>query len=114
MILNAIIKDTSLGFDGAIFTFTLCLDVQDGYGVVLGGYALDEYIKKHKKRIVQPLGAEAIQRILEIVGVKNWEELKGKYLRVEFNGLGSSISKIGNIMKDDWIDFATFFKGENK
>lgn len=112
MILNAIIKSTTLGFDKPIFTFNLVLDIQDGYGGCLGGYALDEYDKGKHKRVIQPKGAELIQRILEVVGVDYWEQLKGKYIRVEFNGLGSTISKIRNIMKDEWVDFSTFFKGE--
>lgn len=112
MILNAIIKETKLGYDYPIFTFNLVLEVQDGTGVVFGGYALDEYIKNRNKRVIQPKGAEAIQRILEVVDVDTWEDLKGKYIRIESNGIGSTLTKIGNIMKDEWVDFSTFFKGE--
>ena len=112
MIQNAIIKNTFLGFDYPIFTFELSLDIQDGTGCCFGGYALDEFDKSKNKRIVQQKGAEAVQRILEVVGVDSWEKLKGKYVRVETKGLGSPITKIGNIMKDEWVDFLTFFKGE--
>ena len=112
MIQNAIIKNTFLGFDYPIFTFELSLDIQDGTGCCFGGYALDEFDKARDKRIVQQKGAEAIQRILEVVGVESWEQLKGKYVRVETKGLSSPIKKIGNIMKDEWLDFSTFFKRE--
>lgn len=114
MILNAIIKNTKLGFDYPVFSFDLTLDIQDGTGVILGGYALDNYVKSKKKRIIQQRGAEAIQRILEVVGVDSWEQLKGRYVRIETKGLGCPVSKIGNIMKEEWVDFSTFFKGGNK
>ncbi len=111
MIQNAIIKNTFLGFDYPLFTFELSLDIQDGTGCCFGGMALDEYDKWEKKRIVTQRGGEAIQRILEVVGVDSWEELKGKYVRVETKGLTQPIKKIGNIMKDEWVDFSTFFIG---
>ena len=112
MIQNAIIKNTFLGFDYPVFTFELSLGIQDGTGCCFGGYALDEFVQTKNKRVIQSKGAEAIQRIIEVVGVDSWEELKGKYIRVETKGLSSPIKKIGNIMKDEWVDFSTFFKGE--
>lgn len=51
-----------------------------------------------------------IQRVLEVVGVETWEELKGKYIRIVSHGLGESVTKFGNLMKDDWMDFTTFGK----
>ena len=47
---------------------------------------------------------------MKVVGVGKWEDCKGKYIRVVSNGLGRSITKIGNIMKDEWLDIPEFFK----
>lgn len=51
-----------------------------------------------------------VRENMEVVGVRSWEDLKGKYVRYEDNGWGSRITKIGNIIKDDWIDIDDFMK----
>lgn len=53
---------------------------------------------------------DLIARIMKVVGVSKWEDCKGKYIRVVSNGLGRSITKIGNIMKDEWLDIPEFLK----
>lgn len=109
--INAQIKSTSLGYgDHSIFSFYLVLDLQGGAGVTVGGYVMDKYVEAKKERIGTEYGMNVIKRILEVVGVRNWEELKGKYIRVENCGLGSRVTKIGNLMKEEWIDFDTFGK----
>ncbi|HEM6456425.1 TPA: hypothetical protein U2D46_002310, partial [Streptococcus suis] len=45
-----------------------------------------------------------------VAGANSWEELQGKYIRVKSNGFGGRVTKIGNLIKDDWLDFDTFFK----
>ena len=55
-----------------------------------------------------------MMRIMDVVGVSRWEDLKGEYCRVESEGWGSSIHKIGNIMKDKWFDIDQFFKTHQK
>ena len=57
-------------------------------------------------------GVTLIAKILDTVGVANWEELSGKYIRVEDNGLGSYITKFGNLIEDKWIDLDDYFKGD--
>lgn len=42
--------------------------------------------------------------VLRVVGVDSWEKLKGQYVRVESEGLGGGIRKIGNITKELWFD----------
>ena len=49
-----------------------------------------------------------IMRILEVVGVNTWEELKGKYIRIKHTKLGDRVFSIGNLMKEEWIDFNTY------
>ena len=52
---------------------------------------------------------EAISKILEVVGVDEWEDLPGKYIRIEYKGLGSTVTKIGNIIEGKWFDLNEFF-----
>lgn len=40
------------------------------------------------------------------------DELKGKYIRIKDIYLGDRVTSIGNLMKEEWIDFDTFGKGE--
>ena len=107
--LNAQIKATKLGFVGNdILTFDLILDIQDGGGVCVGGYALSQYDKTKQKIVGTAQGTSVIMRILEVVGVDTWEELKGKYIRIKDCHIGDRVSAIGNLMKDEWVDFDTF------
>lgn len=110
-IFNAQIKSTSLGpCDGPAFTLYLSLDIQDGGGVCIGGIALDEYDEKKEERVGSAYGMNVIKRVLEVAGVRKWEELVGKYIRIKCGGIGSEVTKFGNLMKDDWMDFTTFGK----
>lgn len=110
-IVNAQITNTTLGYeDHGILTFGLTLDIASGGGCVFGGYALDEYNKETKKRYCPGYSMELIVRIMKVVGVSSWESLEGKYIRVVSGGWGSSIKKIGNLMKDEWFDIEEFFK----
>lgn len=105
---NFKISATHLGYEShGIFTAYLTLQ-SAGIGISVGGYALDEFIDK--KRIITKKGAELIPRILDVVGVETWEQLAGQYIRVEDNGIGKSISKIGNLIEDNWLDFDRFLK----
>lgn len=110
-ILNAQIKSTRLGpGDGPAFTIYLVLDIQNGGGVNIGGVALDSYDKEKEERIGTAYGMNVIKRVLEVVGVRTWEQLEGKYIRIVSGGIGSTVTKFGNLMKDDWMDFTTYGK----
>ncbi|WP_157454691.1 hypothetical protein [Carnobacterium maltaromaticum] len=113
MISNAKITKTTLGYeDHGILT--LFIHVKgDGWGVAIGGYSLDDYSKESEKRIATRKGLELIAEILSVIGVQNWEDLKGKNIRVDLSeGLGGKVKKIGNLIEDKWIDFEEFFKNE--
>lgn len=115
MIKNAIIESTTLGReDRDILTFFINIRFENSTCVGVGGYCLDEYDPKTKTRIFKPESMEVISEILRVVGVDSWEKLPGKYIRFEDNGWGSTVTKIGNIIDDKWIDFKEFFssKGE--
>lgn len=115
-IVNAQIEETFLGREEhGILTCYLHLK-GNGFGVRLGGRALDRYDKKKKRRAATQEGFELIDRIMTIVDVKKWEDLIGKYVRIEVSeeGFGSKVTKIGNLIKDDWLDFEKFFDKEEE
>jgi hypothetical protein len=96
--LNVVIERTSLGPEAhGIFTFWLHIKA-DGWGQGFGGWQLtDEH--------ATPL----LQRILEVVGVDEWEQLKGKHIRVVSED--GVLCGIGNIVKDEWLFPKNFFAG---
>lgn len=105
---NAVITDTFLGReDHGIFTFVLYVDIAGGSSCGIGSYGLD--YTKNGKRIFSAKSAEVISRILEVVGVRHWESLKGKHIRVIDEGWGEPIRTIGNLMDDKWLNFKEFF-----
>ena len=113
-ILNAKIESVSLCFQNDILTFYLGLKVEGGYGCCFGGYVLDEYDKAEGRRLPISLGLECLEHIMTTVGVKSWEELKDKYIRVVSRGWGESIEEIGNIMEDKWFNIEEFKKKKKK
>lgn len=115
MIKNAIIKSTTLGReDHDVMTFFITIQSEKGTCVGVGGYCLDEYDPNTETRVFKSESMEIISKILEVVGVNSWEQLPGKYIRFEDNGWGSTVTKIGNIIDNKWIDLKEFFsvKGE--
>ena len=100
---NAKITDTMLGReDHGIMTFMLYLE-WGGSVCGYGGYAIDQYDRNKEKRVFSASGLEAISKILEVVGVKTWEDLKGKYIRIEDNGWG-----------EKWFNIREFFEKNKK
>lgn len=108
---NAQITNVSLNMENH---GCLCLDLVlewSGCGCVYGGYVLgkgyvgadDDFFSGSEK------GCEAIMRIMDTVGESDLLKMKGKYVRVAHKGFGSSIKIIGNIVKDKWFDYGTFF-----
>ena len=112
---NYRITSTHLGYEAdGVFTFYLRLKGADGIHASVGGYALDSPDNRGSglltKRSLTFKGVTLIAKILDTVGVANWEELKGQYIRVEDNGLGSYTTKFGNLIEDKWIDLDDYFK----
>jgi hypothetical protein len=105
---NAKIDSTMLGVeDHGIMTCMIGLDY-GGSHQGFGGYSFDGPKGRKSKtgdRIGTAFGCEFIRRVLEVVGVETWEQLKGKHVRVKREGgWNGSIVSIGNIIKDDWFD----------
>ena len=106
---NAKITSTKLGReDHGIFTFMIFVEFQ-GCACGVGGYALDSYDREIDKRVYSAKSLEAVSNILDVVGVYNWEDLEGQYIRIKDNGLGSTIDEIGNLMEEKWFNLREFF-----
>lgn len=41
---------------------------------------------------------------MQIAGVEEWEKLPGRTIRTKGGGLGTTLSAIGHIVKEDWFD----------
>lgn len=105
---NARIEKTQLGYERGVFTFLLVLRL-DKTSVAFGNYPFDFYDKEKKTRVCTEKAGEGIKKLMDIVGVKHWEELVGQAVRFEDPGIGQRITKIGNIVDDKWFDAVEFF-----
>ena len=95
---NAIIKSaeiTSANY-GCLSAY-LQLDY-DGTGQSFGGYSL--YLPKGGLDAKNVAG-HFIWRVLEIAGVKEWDNLVGKTIRVR--ATNNKVLSIGHIVKDKWF-----------
>ena len=111
---NAMITDVSLTMaDHGCLTYYLTIEF-DGYGFSYGGICLGHGYLGAKKIDASSKGLEAMMRIMNVVGVERWEDLKGKYIRFVDNGLGSTIDTIGNIIENKWFNQREFFSEEGK
>jgi hypothetical protein len=99
---NAKITCTMLGYeDHGILTCYLYLDYGGG-GQGFGGYAFDEWIDNAGARIGSPYGIEFIANVLKVTDVEKWEDLPGKFIRVEQSH--NKVHRIGNVLLDHWFD----------
>lgn len=111
---NAIIEkvDLSMADYGCL---TLQMVLKGSYwGCVYGGYVLghgylgaaDDFFDG------SGIGMESIIRIMDTVGVKKFQDLKDKHIRVCSKNHGDSIKIVGNIINDKWFDYESFYKDE--
>lgn len=111
---NAEITSTMLGIeDHGTMTFFLMLK-WPGAGCGLGGYTLDQHGGRGKPRVGHGMSYQAIREILETLKVNKWEDLPGTICRVEENGLGRGIDKIGHIMEDRWFNLKEWMQAVQK
>lgn len=101
---NVSIESTMLGREDHGIMSAMLMVSGDGWGCGFGGYAMDRYDEAKKARIGHAFGMEFIARVLDVVGVEKWEDLPGKHIRVETEGLGGGILRIGHITKNKWFD----------
>lgn len=77
-----------------------------GIGCCVGGYC----IGKIRDKSASGTGLSAMMHIMDTVGVNCWEDLDGKYCRIVDPGLGGCVTKIGNLIDDEWFDIKQFFE----
>ena len=84
----------------------------DGWGVCFGGYVLGHgYLGANEDEFEgSAKGMESLLRIMDVIGVERFKDLKDKYVRVARKD-NYSIKIIGNIIKDKWFDVEDFFNG---
>jgi len=100
---NAVIVDTFLGIeDHGIMTCWITLDYGGGSRQGFGGFILDTFDKLQDRRVGTSFGMSFIMRILEMVGVTRWEDLKGKHVRAKVTY--EKIHAIGHIVEDKWFE----------
>ena len=93
-IVNAKIDSTSLGTEGhGIMTLFLHLSYDGSTAQSFGGYNLTNASAL----------ARWIKGIMDVVGVESWEDLSGKFIRVEM-APDQRIARIGNLLEDKWFD----------
>ena len=86
-----------LGYeDHGILSCWLSLE-QPGSSQGFGGYRLDA-----PKDADSSMGTFWVSRILQVVGVSNWEALVGQHIRVDGEEYGD-IFGIGHITEDKWF-----------
>ena len=111
-ILNAKITDTKLGEEHGCLTAKLFLE-GDGWGCGFGGYCLDYWFARPGRKAGEYKSSDGYGAIIELMkalGVDSWERLKGQLVRVETQGWGGHIVRIGHIMKDQWFSFQTYYE----
>lgn len=105
---NAKITDVSLGIgDHCCLTFSITLKGSD-WGASFGGYNLAFFNGTSFEGSEK--GLEALTRIMDVVGVAKWEDIKGHYIRVKQEN--RLVVGIGNIIADKWFEPREFFKGD--
>ena len=107
-ILNAKITSTKLGEEHGCLTADLFVE-GEGWACAFGGYCLDHWFEEVGEYSSSD-GYGAIIELMKTLEVESWEELKGKYVRVEIEKWGGKIIKIGHLMKDKWFSFKDYFE----
>jgi hypothetical protein len=67
-----------------------------------GFFSLDDFDEEKNIRTPTKYCCKCIMELLQVVGVRSWEELKGKSIRVK--ATDEQIEEIGHFLKDEWFD----------
>lgn len=110
-ILNVKITDTRLTMrEHGVLTFHVFFEGQCTGG--FGGYIMGHGYLGASQFDGDGSGLVAMMKVMDVVGVSDWEKLPGQYIRIVDPGLGGVVTKIGNIVNDKWFDIDAFFKYE--
>jgi hypothetical protein len=102
---NAVIKSVDVFIeDHGILTMYLNIE-GEGWGCGAGGYALDSYNKALDKRIGSSLLAAALLELFRVFEVSHLNKLVGLPCRVETEGLGGGIIRLGHFTKNKWFSW---------
>lgn len=111
---NAEITNVSLNFrDHGVLSLDLTLN-GGGWGAVYGGYVLGHGYLGAKEFKGSASGMEAIMRIMDVVGVEDLVNLKGKHIRVATKEWGNSVKIIGHFIEDQWFDYLSFYEDKKE
>lgn len=85
------IERTDFGYEGhGILSASISLDFGTGGHQAFGGYALDRYDDNTNKRVPVAYGLKWLVALMEAVGVRQWESLKGaKVIALRESSYGS-------------------------
>ena len=76
------ISSASLNMNREILKFWINVDYEDGCSQGIGGITLDTYDEVQKKRIGSVYGCEMIRRLLMLMKVNDFSEMKDKLIWV--------------------------------
>lgn len=113
---NAKITSVDLSMaDHGCLTLSMTLEGA-GWCVVYGGYCLGNGYLGAKESDFRgsAAGTEYLMRIMDVVGVEKFQDLKDKYIRVASRGWGGLVKIIGNLISDQWFDVETFFEDKRE
>lgn len=111
---NAVIESVSIDTGGReLLTAWLHLDYGDGSHQGFGGLTL--YLPKDYKHFTHKgdFAGHFIFRTMQVAGVESWDKVKGRSIRVKYEGgtgFASKITAIGHIVKDDWFNPSSDFE----
>lgn len=109
MIENARITNADLSMeDHGVLVLWLTLEGR-GWGCGFGGRTLGKGYVGSKKFSGSEKGIVEIMRVMDVVGVSRFSDLKGKIVRVEVDSWGGTIDKIGHVIEDKWFDYREFY-----
>ena len=93
----------------SMLTYFLTLDMDNGYSL---GYGMCNLGGNGQKTYA----AEDILKLMEVAGAKDWCDMEGRYVRIEYEseGLGTTAKnkRLGHITKDIWHDVNKIYRKE--
>lgn len=106
---NAQITSVDLSMaDHECLTLAICINTKI-WGCVFGGYVLGYGYLGADKFDGNADGIESIMRIMDVVGVEEFNSMYKQYIRVATKGRGG-VKIIGNLIQDQWFDIESFYK----